>query len=76
MIYLGQYTPPENLEQREEYMSIPEEFKYHFEYADTCAEADLLQSVAIKLKHKLCHRVSGIITLLFDVVLAPSRPFK
>lgn len=73
---LGTFSPPTCMELGADYTSIMEEFTCRLEYPDSEIESDLSRSVAVTLKRKLCHKVSGIISLLFDVVLAPHRPFN
>ncbi len=59
-----------------DYSLLMEDFKYEFEYPDTEAQIALERSVGLNLIRKVSHRVSGVVTLMFNVVFAPSRSFR
>lgn len=73
---LGSYVPPSSPDISSEYSLISDNLTYEIQCPDKEIEEEISRSVAILLKRKLRHKVSGMISLLFEVVLASSRPFK
>ena len=59
-----------------EYSNSLEDFTYEFEYPDAESHNAVDRSVGINLLHKMVHRVSGVITLVFNVVFSPFKTFR
>ncbi|XP_065057284.1 cilia and flagella-associated protein 47-like isoform X2 [Rhopilema esculentum] len=65
--------PVSNFEYGTDYAFLPEDFKYWFEFGDTEAQVAVERSVGVNLVRRMSHKVSGVVTLLFNVVFAPHR---
>ena len=76
LIVSGQYVPPPSPEIGPEYSFILDDFRYELQYEDVEAEMDISRAAAVKLKRKLRHKVSGVVSLLFEVILLPAKAFK
>ena len=68
--------PVSNFEYGSEYSFLPEDFKYRFEFGDTEAQVAVERSVGVNLVRRMSHKVSGVVTLLFNVVFTPHRSFR
>ena len=76
MNLLGGYLVPSTPDLDVDYVNLPEEFKCEFEYASTEGEMALERSVGLGLIRKMKHKISGIVTLIFNVVFSPFKPFE
>ena len=59
-----------------EYSSLLDDFSYEFEYSDAESHSAIDRSVGINLIHKLVHKVSGVITFVFNLVFSPHKTFR
>ena len=76
IVISGEYVPPASPDIGDEYEILPHHFKYQLQYEDTDAEEAVSRAVGLTLKRTMEHKASGLVTLLFDLVLAPSKSFK
>lgn len=75
---LGRYTPPSPaVDVPSEYEEVNDEkFDFHIESCDEEMEEDIQHSVSVQLKKQSRHKVSGTISLIFDVIFASSKAFN
>lgn len=59
-----------------DYSFLPDDFKFEFEYADSESHNAISRSVGINLVQKKIQKISGVITLVFNVVFSPSKPLR
>ena len=59
-----------------DYLFVPDDFDYKFEYADAESHSAVDRSVGINLAHKMVQKVSGVISLVFNVVFSPYKTFR
>ena len=59
-----------------DYTLLTEDFTYEFEHPDTEAQIAIERSVGLSLLRKTSNRVSGVATLVFNIVFSPSRSFR
>ncbi|XP_057307230.1 cilia and flagella-associated protein 47-like isoform X2 [Hydractinia symbiolongicarpus] len=76
MRLLGQSIGPQSSDLDEDYTNISEVFKCELQYDDKESESDISRSVALQLRRKRRHQLTGVVTLVFEVILSPSRTFN
>lgn len=74
--YLGQSVPPIDVSSSDNYEPFTEPFSYELSFDNDDIHANISNSTALNLKRKLYDQSNGVITLLFEVVLSPSKSFE
>ncbi|XP_048577373.1 cilia- and flagella-associated protein 47-like isoform X2 [Nematostella vectensis] len=78
--YLRALTPihvlPNDSDYSMDYINVPEEFRYEVVFEDAEGQAALERSLGVNLLRKARNQVSGVISLLFNFVFAPFKPFS
>ena len=75
-LVLGQTAPPGTRDIGAQYTVIYDHFDYKFVYCDGEGKTDITRSTGLNLKRKLFYKRTGVVSLLFEVVLAPSKAFE
>jgi len=73
---LGNYIPPPSPDVGADYEEFSENLEYYLESSNPEIEEEISRSVAVQMKRQLRHKVSKMVSVLFEVIFASSKTFS